>query len=87
MTHYRTGTIYGEYYNNGKHPVRSGLHNPGVTSKSFRWVGEITVDGKRYRFRSTNFRAVVRWRDMMIEKYPIWDRGVRASPPSGRRAR
>lgn len=65
----RTGVIYGEMYNKGKHPARSGLHNPGVVPKSFRWVAEITVNRKRYRFRSTNLNNVRWWVEMMVEKY------------------
>lgn len=64
-------------YNSGKHPVRGGLHNPGVVSKTHRWVGEITVGYKRFRFRSTNLRNVEAWVRMMVEKYPAAETGRR----------
>lgn len=67
----RTGTIYSEWYNPGKGRGRGELSCPGCPSKKFRWVAEISVYGKRYRFRSTNYGNVRRWLDMMCQKYPV----------------
>lgn len=68
----RSGIIYSEFYNNGKHPARNGLRNSGVISKSFRWVGEIVVMGKRFRYRSTNLSNVKWWVEMMVNRYPYY---------------
>lgn len=37
--------------------------------KCFRWVGEMTVYGKRYRCRSTNLGNVKSWLIDMRNKY------------------
>lgn len=35
----------------------------------FRYVGEITVRGKRFRFRSTNLNNVRLWVASMVKRY------------------
>ena len=44
-------------------------------NKRKRFVAEIMVDTKRYRFRSTNYENVVWWRKMMVEKFPEYGCG------------
>lgn len=61
----RSGSIYKEITNSGMH--RIGDHRPQYKS---RYVGEITVNRKRYRFRSTSRSNVERWLQDMLIKFP-----------------
>lgn len=55
----RTGCIYSEWQNNcGRGVARAGR---------LRWVGEIHIRGKRYRFRSTNYANVAGWLQKMVD--------------------
>ena len=64
----RSGCIYSEETNPGLHSpiVAKGV---GLIPRKFRWVGEITIHGRRYRFRSTNYNNVQFWVDMMVQRY------------------
>ena len=42
-----------------------------------RWVAEIMVNRKRYRFRSTNYDNVRWWLNTMIEKYSDYDNNIK----------
>ena len=69
----RTGTIYQEIQRNVKGREQNGRGSAGhvargvgfVKSQRIRWVGEITANYKRYRFRSTDYQSVVSWLSMM----------------------
>lgn len=69
----RTGTIYQEIQRNVKGREQKGCGSAGhyvrgvgfVKQQRIRWVGEITANYKRYRFRSTDYQSVVSWLSMM----------------------
>ena len=69
----RTGTIYQEIQRNVKGREQLGRGSAGhvmrgmgfVKSQRIRWVGEITANYKRYRFRSTVYELVVSWLSIM----------------------
>lgn len=62
----RTGCIYSEFTNKGRSSVR---YKKGCKPiYCFRWVAEITIHGKRYRFRSPNRHNVEMWLKDMIGK-------------------
>lgn len=69
----RTGTIYQEIQRDAKGREQKGRGSAGhvvrgigfVKSQRIRWVGEITANYKRYRFRSTDYQSVVSWLSMM----------------------
>lgn len=69
----RTGTIYQELQRNIKGREQKGRGSVGhvvrgvgfVKQQRIRWVGEITANYKRYRFRSTDYQSVVSWLSMM----------------------
>ena len=69
----RTGTIYQEIQRNVKGREQKGRGVAGhsvrgigfVKQQRIRWVGEITANYKRYRFRSTDYKSVVSWLSMM----------------------
>lgn len=63
----RTGCIYSEMTNKGRSSTR--LVRGAKPIYCFRWVGEITVYGKRYRFRSTVRRNVEKWLENMVRRY------------------
>lgn len=72
----RTGTIYKEQQRNTGHRSNSGGRHCGVQYVRgvgrvvrSRWVAEILVHGKRYRFRSTSYDNCRWWIRMMVEKY------------------
>lgn len=72
----RTGCIYSELYNDGRHRPGSGLSSVTyrrgigeIIGKKFRWVGEVTVNGKRHRFRSTNRSNVEFFVRSIIARY------------------
>ncbi len=75
----RHGTIYTEIHNHGR---RSGGNQDGNRCSlrrvrgagvqrvyGYRFVGEISVHGKRYRCRSYDYNKVVAWLEDMREKY------------------
>lgn len=69
----RTGTIYQEIQRNVKGREQRGCGSAGyvvrgvgfVKQQRIRWVGEITANYKRYRFRSTDYQSVVSLLSMM----------------------
>lgn len=63
----RKGCIYSEFTNKGNHSLRYVRGSKPVICA--RWVAEIQVHGKRYRFRSTNLMNVRMWLDDMVSKY------------------
>ena len=78
----RRGTIYSEWQRNTGKRDSSGLGSVRyvkgvgrVACGRLRWVAEITVDRRRYRFRSTNFNNCRHWIDMMLDKYPNYNPG------------
>ncbi len=55
----RKGCIYSEWQNNlGCGCTRAGR---------LRWVAEMSIRGKRYRFRSTNYANAVAWLEKISE--------------------
>lgn len=72
----RHGCLYSEMTNKGRCSTK---YTRGAKPLyCFRWVGEITVHGKRFRFRSTNRSNVVAWLEDMRRKYA----GIPLLPPS-----
>lgn len=65
----RTGYIYSEFTNKGRCSIKAAQ---GGIVKCYRWVGEVTVNGKRHRFRSTNLMNVRAWVNDMIERNPYY---------------
>lgn len=63
----RHGCIYSEMTNKGRCSTK--YVRGAKPLYCFRWVGEITVHGKRFRFRSTNRDNVVAWLEDMQRKY------------------
>lgn len=63
----RHGVIYSEMTNKGRSSVRYIKGAKPVYC--FRWVAEISVNGKRYRKRSTSRNAVEFWLDNMIARF------------------
>lgn len=70
---YRTGTIYSEITNKGRSTAKAAPRGVGGVIYCSRWVGEIMVNGRRYRFRSSNYDNVRHWVDMMVQKYPTYE--------------
>lgn len=71
----RTGTIYVEVQRNlGKSRNSSGnfgrsfVKGVGLVQRR-RYVAEIMVMGKRYRFRSTNYYNCKWWLSQMVNRY------------------
>ena len=75
----RSGCIYKELHNHGR---RSSGRSDGnacsyhrvkgvgmVRVSGYRWVGEMTVNRKRYRCRSTDRSRVEAWLSDMREKF------------------
>ena len=77
MAIHRKGCIYSEIQRNYKGREQRGRGSAGhfvkgvgfVASERRRWVGEICVHYKRYRFRSTSLISVQAWLREMIAKY------------------
>lgn len=67
----RTGTIYSEITNAGASTLGRRFRGTNRNIYKSRWVGEINIDRKRYRFRSTSYENVRWWVEMMVQKYPI----------------
>ena len=62
----RHGSIYNEFTNKGRSSVRYKRGCKPIYC--FRWVAEISINGKRYRFRSTNRKNAEAWLEDMIRK-------------------
>lgn len=70
----RHGVIYSEMTNKGRSSVRYIKGAKPVYC--FRWVAEISVNGKRYRKRSTSRNSVEFWLANMVARFadePIRD--------------
>lgn len=63
----RTGTIYPEMTNKGRCSTKYIRGAKPVYC--FRWVAEITVNGKRYRKRSESRNDVEFWLENMLNRY------------------
>lgn len=63
----RTGCIYFEMTNKGRCSTRYVRGAKPIYT--FRWVGEMTVQGKRFRLRSNSLRKVEAWIEDMRRKY------------------
>lgn len=66
MSKDRKGCLYSEMTNKGRCSTRYVRGAKPVYC--FRWVAEIHVNGKRYRFRSTSYNNCCAWLNDMIEK-------------------
>ena len=64
----RKGCIYSEITNAGSSTLGRGVRGTNKRIMKSRWVAEIMVNRKRYRFRSTNYDNVRWWLNTMIEK-------------------
>lgn len=69
----RKGVIYSEMTNKGRSSVRYVRGCKPVYCH--RWVGEVTVNGKRKRFRSTSRSNVEAWVEDILAKYPTYQTG------------
>lgn len=68
----RRGTLYEEYTNPGNvHAAGRFVRGVGMVGYKHRYVAEITVKGKRYRFRSTNYDNCRAWLNDMVEKHRV----------------
>ncbi len=65
----RKGCIYSEITNTGRSTIGHFVRGTNKRIMKSRWVGEMVVNGKRYRFRSTNRDNVIWWINMMREKH------------------
>lgn len=65
----RKGCIYSEITNAGHSTLGHFVRGTNKRIMKSRWVGEMRVNGKRYRFRSTNRDNVEWWLKMMREKH------------------
>lgn len=65
----RKGCIYSEITNAGRSTLGHFVRGTNKRIMKSRWVGEMRVNGKRYRFRSTNRDNVEWWLKMMREKH------------------
>lgn len=65
----RTGCIYREMVNPGRQ-YRRGV---GLCKNwKARYVGEIMINHKRHRFRSTNYNNVCLWLERMLAQYKYY---------------
>lgn len=67
MSRERMGTIYSEMTNKGRCSTK--YMRGAKPIYCFRWVAEITVNGKRYRKRSTSRNDVEFWLENMRNRY------------------
>lgn len=65
----RTGCIYSEITNHGRSTIARGIRGCNTVIYTSRWVGEICVNYKRYRFRSTNYDNVRWWLSQMCARF------------------
>jgi hypothetical protein len=65
----RKGCIYSEITNAGSSTLGRFVRGTNKRVMKSRWVGEISVRGKRFRFRSTNRDNVIWWLNMMSNKH------------------
>lgn len=63
----RTGTIYSEMTNKGRCSTK--LVKGAKPIYCFNWVGEIRINGERYRKRHKNKRVIEFWIETMINQY------------------
>lgn len=80
MSRVRTGTIYSEMTNKGRCSTKYVRGAKPVYC--FRWVAEIQIHGKRYRFRSTSMANAEFWLENMVNRYadePIYHGTKRAT--------
>lgn len=73
----RKGCIYSEITNAGSSTLGRGVRGTNKRIMKSRWVAEIMVNRKRYRFRSTNYDNVRWWLNTMIEKYSDYDNNIK----------
>ena len=62
----RHGNIYSEMTNKGRSSVRYVRGAKPIYC--FRWVAEISIHGKRYRFRTTSYRNAEAWLSDQVAK-------------------
>lgn len=67
MSRERTGTIYSEMTNKGRCSTKYVRGAKPIYC--FRWVAEITVNGKRYRKRSASRNDVEFWLETMRNRF------------------
>lgn len=67
MSRERTGIIYSEMTNKGRYSTKYVRGAKPIYC--FRWVAEITVNGKRYRKRSTSRNVVEFWLENMRNRF------------------
>lgn len=65
----RTGCIYSEITNKGRSTIARGVRGCNTVIYTSRWVGEICVNYKCYRFRSTNRDNVEWWLSQMCARF------------------
>lgn len=63
----RTGCIYSEMTNKGRCSAKYTRGSKPIYC--FRWVGEISVNGKRYRKRSASKNDIEFWLENMRNRY------------------
>lgn len=63
----RTGYVYSEMTNKGRSSTK--LVRGSKPIYCFRWVAELTVDGKRYRKRSAQKNDVLFWLENMLNRF------------------
>lgn len=63
----RTGTIYSEMTNKGRSSVRYARGCKPIYC--FNWVGEIRINGRRFRKRSKSRSLIERWLKEIIVRY------------------
>lgn len=63
----RTGTIYSEMTNKGRSSVRYARGCKPIYC--FNWVGEICINGKRFRKRSKSRDIIERWLEDIKVRY------------------
>lgn len=91
MSRLRTGTIYSEMTNKGRCSTKYVRGAKPIYC--FRWVAEITVNGKRYRKRSASRNDVEFWLENMRNRFacepmltgagaPAYSRDYSKSKPS-----
>lgn len=67
MSKIRTGIIYSEMTNKGRCSTKYVRGAKPIYC--FRWVGEITVNGKRYRKRSASRNDIEFWLENMVARF------------------
>lgn len=83
MSRTRTGTIYSEMTNKGRCSTKYVRGSKPIYC--FRWVAEITVNGKRYRKRSASRNDVEFWLGNMRNRFASEPIQVGAAAPAYQR--